>query len=1081
MSVEKVPSLPANRQAVYNPGRLTDAEVKASFIARQALLELLLEDVESTRARGIPQHHLIVGQRGMGKTTLLRRLDVALREPSRSGRFIPLSFPEEQWSLDRLSKLWLNCLDSLADTLEREGAEQDVIDRIDDAVDVLAEQHSDEGLLAEAAERIFLNLAIEFDRRPVLLIDNLDLVFARLKKHEVNRLRAFLMRAGAPILIGACVSPPLETSDYGAAFYDHFKTHYLERLSAPDMRDVLLRLADRAGNKALVERLDAERPRLRALHALTGGNPRTTVILFQIFTKGFSQEAYQDLEALLDMMTPLYKARFEELPPQGQVVMSALATHWEPATSRQLAEITRLDNRQLSPQIDRLKKAGLIEEVIVDPDDRVGALPPGRSAKNRTGYQFAERFFNIWFLMRQATRRERRNLTFLTRFIECVHTPAERSAMARDLLGRRPLTREERVYGLALEPAVAEYGLRYELHDHVQQEMVDASRALQERIDELIDPAEIPFHRFAFADLKSQLKSAVSRHPDIDADVFADALLGSPALLSMREAIVKQIFTQRAATELMKVAGEDHRLVERIAGADAADWLANLLRRGTVVDLSDPKQVSDAFRRADTREKVLLCARFAERPAKQQLDPDSWETIQKLVRPSEGGTAAEWVTWAYVLSFEFYKHDEAEEAYRKALTIDPRDANAWNQLGELLEEKLNRYDEAETAYRTAIQLAPEAVWPKNNLGALLHYRLDRHAEAEAVYREALKLEPNSAWTWTSLGNLLSYRLNRFAEAEDAYRTALRLDPAYAFAWRNLAVSLHMNGSRYDEAAGAYRKSLEHEPKSPEAWRGLAYVLHFDLQRYEEAEAAYRTALELDPKDLDTWNNFALLLADCFGRGEEAVTALRQALVLKPNGIAERYNLISVLRDHADGREEAEALAAGLSATADRTVEAAFTLHQVLFSAYDNEIDAAARHLDRALDLIADIPGIPPDTFPAWMRMTAVMLHLGYGRPFLELLRKRGDHQRLRPWYEATRAILRGDRRYLRNTPVEVREVAGILYDAISIRLQGLPAATRRWSALVRKTVLHGAKPRKNDAHQKNAGSSVTREEPVPNA
>ena len=74
-------------------------------------------------------------------------------------------------------------------------------------------------------------------------------------------------------------------------------------------------------------------------------------------------------------MTPLYKARFEELSDQAQVVVSAIASIWEPATSARICERTRLQNSQVSTNLDRLKKAGIIEEVIVDPDERVGPLP----------------------------------------------------------------------------------------------------------------------------------------------------------------------------------------------------------------------------------------------------------------------------------------------------------------------------------------------------------------------------------------------------------------------------------------------------------------------------------------------------------------------------------------------------------------------------------------------------------------------------------------------------------------------------------------------------------------------------------
>ncbi len=426
------PVLPVYRQAIYNPGRLTDAEIKATFIARQGLFHELEDDIRASRPGGRPQHHLVVGRRGMGKTILLRRLDVSLREGPSPVPFVPLSFPEEQWTIDRLSKLWLNCLDSLADTLEREGRSSPTIDAIDSAVDTLRRDPMSEDLLAEEAEKELLRQAKEIGRRPVLLVDNLDLVFGRLGSHERKRLRSSLMAAGAPILIGACLSPPAETMDYSAPFYDHFKTHYLEGLSLEEMQEVLRRLAEQAGEPELLRRISEERPRLFTLHALTGGNPRTTTILFQILCQGFSKDAYQDLEALLDWVTPLYKARFEEMAPQAQMIVSTLATHWEPMSAGQLGTATRLGNRQISPQLDRLRKAGIVEVVPIDPEDRGGPLRDTLRG-GRNGYQLAERFFNIWFLMRQSTRRDRQNLISLTRFIECIHTAVERAAPARDI------------------------------------------------------------------------------------------------------------------------------------------------------------------------------------------------------------------------------------------------------------------------------------------------------------------------------------------------------------------------------------------------------------------------------------------------------------------------------------------------------------------------------------------------------------------------------------------------------------------------------------------------------------------------
>ena len=98
------PAVPLHRMRAYNPGRMTDREIELIFVARHDVLQRILIDLDGEKATSRPQHHLIVAQRGMGKTTLLLRLAAALRSAEYSARFIPLVFAEEQYSVDRLSK-----------------------------------------------------------------------------------------------------------------------------------------------------------------------------------------------------------------------------------------------------------------------------------------------------------------------------------------------------------------------------------------------------------------------------------------------------------------------------------------------------------------------------------------------------------------------------------------------------------------------------------------------------------------------------------------------------------------------------------------------------------------------------------------------------------------------------------------------------------------------------------------------------------------------------------------------------------------------------------------------------------------
>ena len=53
------------------------------------------------------QHYIIEAQRGYGKTTLLKRLYIEIkRDKELKARIIPVLFPEEQYNIRKLFKLW---------------------------------------------------------------------------------------------------------------------------------------------------------------------------------------------------------------------------------------------------------------------------------------------------------------------------------------------------------------------------------------------------------------------------------------------------------------------------------------------------------------------------------------------------------------------------------------------------------------------------------------------------------------------------------------------------------------------------------------------------------------------------------------------------------------------------------------------------------------------------------------------------------------------------------------------------------------------------------------------------------------
>ncbi len=67
-----------------------------------------------------PSHVLIIGTRGMGKTTLLQRVRYGVEDDTElNNRYLALAFPEEQYNVNRLHHFLLNTVDALADAMER--------------------------------------------------------------------------------------------------------------------------------------------------------------------------------------------------------------------------------------------------------------------------------------------------------------------------------------------------------------------------------------------------------------------------------------------------------------------------------------------------------------------------------------------------------------------------------------------------------------------------------------------------------------------------------------------------------------------------------------------------------------------------------------------------------------------------------------------------------------------------------------------------------------------------------------------------------------------------------------------------
>lgn len=147
------------------------------------------------------------------------------------------------------------------------------------------------------------------------------------------------------------------------------------------------------------------------------------------------------------------------------------------------------------------------------------------------------------------------------------------------------------------------------------------------------------------------------------------------------------------------------------------------------------------------------------------------------------------------------RRERAYKHYLKACALDD-DAQTWQA--------------AEDAYRRALELNPKLAVALTNLGNLRH-RMGDAAGAEALYLEAIEADAQLSEARYNFGVLL-YEQGRFECAVEKFKDAVRLDPKFADAHFNLAMALETIG--HGAAAQVYWNSyLELDPEGP--WATVA--------------------------------------------------------------------------------------------------------------------------------------------------------------------------------------------------------------------------------------------------------------------
>jgi Fe2+ or Zn2+ uptake regulation protein len=390
---------------LFNPASQPKEILIENFVVRTKVFEKIFKDIEKGNMKYPEQHYLLQGLRGMGKTTLLLRLKYEVEKNEKlSNWLIPVFFNEESYDLSSLSNLWEKLLKYLDDYW---GIGSKLYDRTEKFIGSIDYEKLCFDLLIAALHERKQKLLILFDNFGELFLDNL-------KERETHRFREILMHCNDIRIVAASAIVLEDQHDYSKPFFEFFRIIYLDGLSKDETLDLITKLQEKETDKKID--IEKNKAKIETLALLTGGVIRTILLLYEVLLSDENGTALRDLDVILDRITPLYKHRMDALPVQQRKIVDVVAKSWDAISVKDIASQIRDDGKPMqgkaiSAQLAQLEKNNVIEKKET-------------TTKNNF-YQLKERFFNIWYLMRNGDRYDRCRVEWLTKSIELLYSDDE--------------------------------------------------------------------------------------------------------------------------------------------------------------------------------------------------------------------------------------------------------------------------------------------------------------------------------------------------------------------------------------------------------------------------------------------------------------------------------------------------------------------------------------------------------------------------------------------------------------------------------------------------------------------------------
>ena len=363
----------------YRPGLSYPEQLLNTTVGRKDLLDEILRKLEKQIEDGTRRNFVFLGLPGVGKTHFISILCTTIQKSEKLSRlYTVIHFPEENHRILTFADLLLGIIEIMGHTsgdkqwqnlhleLERTKNDKKIIDKI---LGRIKSYHLRSG------------------SKLLIVLENLDLFFTGQLNNDksVNELKKLVKDSPHITFIGTSSHNLIRTEELKKSPYNLFETQILDVLTEKQTISLIRVNLEWNNRDELLIIFDDLIPRIKALYEMSGGNPRLSLILYELIVKENKWDVKRQIEKQLDQTSPFFRNRLNNLAPTEKAILETIALmRLELKTVTSISGKLRISVKQTSGFLNKLVRVGLL--IVADhPTDKRSRI-----------YRIKEGFFGLW-------------------------------------------------------------------------------------------------------------------------------------------------------------------------------------------------------------------------------------------------------------------------------------------------------------------------------------------------------------------------------------------------------------------------------------------------------------------------------------------------------------------------------------------------------------------------------------------------------------------------------------------------------------------------------------------------------------